>query len=98
METTYYGSVTVTFKLICFQCGETSGSEVLNNDFTRDVKRKYTKVRPICRTCRNTGKDPSTWGVTNLKSTYRYLNCLHILHDEWKQFLSHYFRYLQMLF
>ena len=68
METTYYGSVTVTFKLICFQCGGTSGSEVLNNNFTRDLKRKYTKVRPICRTCRATGKDPSTWGVTNFKN------------------------------
>ena len=66
METTYYGSVTVTFKLICFHCGGTSGCELLNNDFTRGLKRNHAKVRPICRICRVAGKEPSTWGVNNL--------------------------------
>ena len=37
METTYYGSVTVTFEPICFHCGGTSGSELFNDDFTRDL-------------------------------------------------------------
>ena len=66
METTYYGSVTVTFKPICFHCGETSGSKLLNHDFTRDLKRKYAKVGPIWRMCRAAGKEPSTWGVNKL--------------------------------
>ena len=66
METTYYGSMTVKFKPICFHCGGTSGSELNNDDFTRDLKRKYAKVRPICRTCTAAGKEPSTWGVNNL--------------------------------
>ena len=57
METTYYGSVSVTFKWICFHCGGTSASELLNDDFTRD---------PICSMCRAAGKEPSIWGVNNL--------------------------------
>ena len=56
METTYYGSVTVTFKPICFHCGETSGSKLLNHDFTRDLKRKYAKVGPIWRMGRAAGR------------------------------------------
>ena len=37
------GSVTVTFKPICFHCGGTSGSELLNDDFTRDWKESMHK-------------------------------------------------------
>ena len=66
LETIYYGSVAITFKPICFPCGGTSGSELLNDDFTRDLKRKHAKVRPICRMCRAGGKEPTTWGVNNL--------------------------------
>ena len=100
IETTYYGSVTVTFKPICFHCDGTSGSELLNDNFTRDLKRKYAKVRPICRMCRAAGKEPSTCGVNKWKTksvnTYSHLN-FNIFCDKRKQFSSHYFRYFQTL-
>ena len=78
METTYYGSVIVTLKSVCCHCGGTSGSELLNNDFTQNLKQKYANVRPICIMCRAVGKEPSTWGTNNLKGTrgdraYQYI-------------------------
>ena len=75
MENTFCSSVTKTFKLICFHCGGTSGSELLNDDFTRDLNRRCAKVRPICRLCRATGKELSTWGVNDLNKNKK---CKHL--------------------
>ena len=65
IENAYYGATTIKMVDICNHCGGVSGSPLLNDDSIRELKRKYTRVRPICASCKLIGKVPTTWGALN---------------------------------
>ncbi|XP_052780079.1 uncharacterized protein LOC128217176 [Mya arenaria] len=48
---------------VCVYCGNT-GELLDDNDlYIADLYGKYSVVRPLCSTCRGSGKDAKTWGI-----------------------------------
>lgn len=68
MESCYYSAATVTLPAVCCYCGSSSGSPIYQGEGVADLKRKFSKVRPICTLCFTQGKEPVTWGATNFFS------------------------------
>ena len=64
MEASYY-SASIVLPLVCCYCGSVSGSPLYNGKEIDELKKKFSKVRPICSFCFKEGKQPVTWGATN---------------------------------
>ncbi|XP_070546755.1 uncharacterized protein [Ptychodera flava] len=65
METTYYSATTVSFEACCFYCGVQDS--LLNDDYITSLRSQYSVVRPLCKMCRDSGKEAKTWGQSKMK-------------------------------
>ncbi|XP_045170159.2 uncharacterized protein LOC123532688 [Mercenaria mercenaria] len=73
IETTYYSAVTQKFQPICFFCGDPN---ILGNEEEplATLKTQYSTVRPICRGCLESGKEPAVRNALKMKKK-KEMNC-----------------------
>lgn len=60
IETTYYAATHVHFPDACYYCGETDADLLLDDPYIKELKQQFGTVRPLCRQCRNAGKEAKT--------------------------------------
>ena len=64
MEVVYYASKTIGLPIVCYHCGK--GNDMLDDEETRELKRQYCTVRPICVTCKAAGLSIITRAAKNV--------------------------------
>lgn len=71
IETQYYGAALVGFEDCCYHCGSMTCILEPTDPYIHDLKESFHMVRPICRGCRNGGKEAATRGPKNAKKKSR---------------------------
>ena len=66
IETTCYAATHVHFPDACYYCGETDADLLLDDPYIKELKQQFTTVRPLCRQCRNAGKEAKTRAPNNM--------------------------------
>ena len=66
IERTYYAATHVHFPDACYYCGETDADLLLDDPYIKELKQQFATVRPLCRQCRNAGKEAKTRAPNNM--------------------------------
>ncbi len=66
MEACYYGASNVHFPDVCYYCGESEPTQLLDNQYMKELKEQFATVRPLCIDCRSAGKEAKTRAPNNV--------------------------------
>ncbi|XP_046341796.2 uncharacterized protein LOC124122725 [Haliotis rufescens] len=67
METTYYASNTCSLPSVCFHCGIARSEDFADDSVIHELQAMYSTVKPICRSCKQSGKEAAVRGKRNVK-------------------------------
>lgn len=66
VEISYYSAPRVSFEPCCIHCG--LYEELADDEEVKETRKKFHMVRPICTSCKNSGKNLITRGPKNFSA------------------------------